>query len=122
MQFCLVAAGKKSGRFEDDVDFEILPWQGPGVAFLQDPNLVIADDDVLVVVTYLAVELAMNRVPFKQMREGARVGEIINRANALHLFLCHGAQDIASNSPETINSVISHKLKFPNCDFRFSIA
>ena len=53
----------------------------------------------------------MDRVPFEQMRERVRVGEIVDRANALDLFLRHGAQDVAPDAPEAVDCVVSHKKK-----------
>ena len=111
MQFSFVAAGKQSRRFEDDINIQLFPWEVCRVAFLQNPNFVAAHDDVLVIVTNLAVEFAVHRVPFKQMRQGMRVSEIIDSENLLDLFLRHCAKDIASDSPETVDCVIGHKRK-----------
>ena len=66
-------------------------------------------DNVLIVVTDLAVEFAMHRVPLEQMRERMRVGEIVDRADFLNVFLRHGPQNIATDAPETVNAVICHR-------------
>ena len=50
------------------------------IAFLQNLNLVAADDDVFLVVADFAIELAVDRVPFEQVRKGMRVGEIVDGA------------------------------------------
>ena len=71
-----------------------------------------AHDDVFVVVTDLAVELAMHGVPFEQMDQRMRICEIVNCADLLDLFLCHGAQHVASDATEAVDSVIWHKLNF----------
>ena len=68
-----------------------------------------ADDDILVVVTDLAVEFAVHRVPFKEMGKRARVSEVVNRANALDLFLRHGAKHVAPNTTEPVDSEICHR-------------
>ena len=68
-------------------------------------------DDVFVVVTDLAVEFAVHRVPFEQMGERMRVGEIVDREDLLDLFLRHGAKDVAPDAPETVDSVIGHRRK-----------
>ncbi len=57
----------------------------------------------------LSVEFAVHRIPLEQMRQGMRVGEIVNRENALDLFLWHGAKDVAPDAPETVDSKISHR-------------
>ena len=46
MQLGFVAAGEKAGRFEHDIHAQILPGQIARIAFLQDPDLVAAHDDV----------------------------------------------------------------------------
>ena len=48
------------------------------IALLQNFDLVTADDDVLLVVTDLAIELPVDRVPFEQVRERVRVGQIVD--------------------------------------------
>src|SRR6266480_5358922 len=63
------------------------------------------------IVTDLAVEFAMHRIPFEQMRQSMRVSEIVDGEDLLDLFLCHGAKDVASDAPETVDCVIGHKRK-----------
>ena len=109
VQFRLVAAGEKSGRFQDDIDAEIFPRQRGRVLLLEDPNLVSAHDDVLVVVADFAVEFSVDRVPLQQMREGVGVGEIVDAFDALDIFLRHGAQDVAPDAAEAVDSIVGHK-------------
>jgi hypothetical protein len=40
-----------------------------------------------------------------------RVSEIVDRENALDLLLRHGAQHVAPDAAETVDSVISHKFE-----------
>ena len=68
-----------------------------------------AHDDVLFVESDFAVEFAMDRVPFEKMRESLCIGQIVDCADALDLFLGHGAQDVASDASEAVDSVISHR-------------
>ena len=65
--------------------------------------------DVLIIVTDLAVELSVHRVPFKQMGERMCVSEIVDRANLLDLFLCHRAKHVAPDTTEPVDSVICHR-------------
>ena len=73
-----------------------------GIALFQDLNLVAADDDVLVVVADLAVEFAVDRIPFQQMGEGMGVGEIVDRANAFDVALRHGAKTLRPMRPKPL--------------------
>ena len=109
MQLSFVAAGKKSGRFQDNIDIESFPREISRIALLQNLNLVAAHDDVFLVVTDFTVELAMDRVPFEEVGKRLRVGQIVNRANALDLFLRHRAQDVAADAPEAVDCVICHR-------------
>jgi hypothetical protein len=43
------------------------------------------------------------------MSQSVRVSEIVDRDNALDLFLRHGAKHVAPDAPETIDSEISHR-------------
>jgi hypothetical protein len=43
------------------------------------------------------------------MRESFGVGEIVDCADVLDLFLRHRAQDVATDASEAVDSVISHK-------------
>src|SRR5713101_5441947 len=45
------------------------------------------------------------------MGQSARVSEIIDGEDLLDLFLRHGAKDVASDAPETVDCVIGHKGK-----------
>ena len=55
---------------------------------------------------------AVHRIPFEEMGQCVRVSEIVNRQNALDLFLWHGAKDIAPDAPETVDSKVSHRKRF----------
>ena len=91
VQVRFVAAGEKSGRFQNDIHPEVLPRQLSRIALFQDFNLMATHDDILVIVANLAVELSMDRVPFQKMRERVRIGEIVDRADAFDILLRHGA-------------------------------
>ena len=43
------------------------------------------------------------------MGQSMRVGQIIDGEDLLDLFLRHGAKDIASDAPETVNCVVGHR-------------
>src|SRR4029434_10464967 len=90
---------------------EFFPWEVRRIAFLEDFNFVTAHDDVLVVVTDFAIEFAMHRIPFKQMGQSMRIREIIDGEDLLDLFLRHGAKDVASDAPKTVDCVVGHKGK-----------
>ena len=109
VQLGFVAAGEEAGRLQDHVHAEIFPGQLGRIALLQNPNLLAAHDDVLVVVTDLAVEFPVNRIPFQKMREGVSVGEIVDRADLRDLVLRHGAQDVAPDAAEAVNAEVCHK-------------
>ena len=109
MQLGFLAAGKKAGRFQDNVHAEIFPGQIPRVAFLQHLNLVAAHDDVLGVVADFAVEFAVDRIPFEKMREGEGVGQVVDGGDAFHIALFHCAQDVATDPAEAVDAIGSHK-------------
>src|SRR2546423_5061730 len=109
MELGFVAAGKKAGRFQNNIHAEIFPWQIPGIAFLQDLNLMAANDDVLRIESDLTVELAVDRVPFQKMRERVRIRQIVDRRDTFDVALFHRAKDVATDSPEAVDTVGSHK-------------
>src|ERR1041385_4225031 len=109
MELGFVAARKKSGRFQNHVHAEIFPRKISGIAFLQDLNFMAANNDVLGIETDLAVELAMDRVPFQKMRQGVGVGEIVDGGDAFDVALVHRAKDVATDSAEAVDAVVSHR-------------
>ena len=111
MQLSLVAAREKAGRLEHNVDLQFLPRQVRRVALFQDCNLVPAHDDVFLVIADLAVEFPVDRVPFEQVGKRFCVGEIVDCAHSLHLFLRHGAEHVAPDPAEAIDCVVSHRKK-----------
>ena len=68
-----------------------------------------ADDDVLRVVSDLAIETAVDAVPFQEVREGFGVREIIDGGDLFDLRLAHGAQDVAPDAAEAIDSDSWHE-------------
>ena len=58
----------------------------------------------------------MDRVPFEEMSESFSVGEIIDCADVLDLFLRHRPQDVATDASEAIDSIISHKQEGLNLE------
>jgi hypothetical protein len=70
---------------------------------------VAPDNDVLVIVTDLAVEFAVHGIPFEQMGQCVGVSKIVYRANALDLFLLHRAKNVAPDATESVDSVICHR-------------
>ena len=87
MQLGLIPTGEQAGRFEHYIDIQFFPREIRWITILQNLNFVTAHDDIFVVVPNLSVEFAVHRVPFEQMCQGMRVGEIVHRPNTLHLFL-----------------------------------
>ena len=69
-----------------------------------------AHDDVLLVVADLAVEAAMHAVPLKQVGEGLGVSQVVDGGEVFDLGLAHGAQDIASDAAESVDSEFRHGL------------
>ena len=116
VQFRFVAAGKEAGGFQHHIRAEIFPRQIAWVAFLENPNFVAADDDVLRVVADLAVEFAMDRIPLEQMRKSVRVGEVVDGGDAFDVALLHRAQDVASDSAEAVDAVICHRKRWLSWD------
>src|SRR5262249_51973913 len=74
MQLRLFPTREKTGRLEDNFDTEILPRQLCRITLLQHAYLVAADDDVLLVVTDLAIELPMNRIPLEEVSQRVCIG------------------------------------------------
>ena len=109
MQLRFVAAGEKTGRFQDDIHAQIFPGQIGRIAFFQDFNLVAAHDDVFGVVADLAVEFAVDGVPLQQVREGVGVGQVVDGDDAFDVALLHRAQDVAPDAAEAVDAVICHR-------------
>jgi len=106
MQLGLVTAGEKPSRFKHDIDVQFFPREVRWIAFPWDFNFVTAPICSRRR-TDLAVELAVHRIPFEQMRQSMRVSEIVDGEDLLDLFLRHGAKDVASDAPETVDCVIA---------------
>ncbi len=68
-----------------------------------------ANDDVFRIEADLAVELAVDRVPFQKMRERVRVGQVVDGSDVFDIALVHCAKDVATDSAEAVDTVGSHK-------------
>ena len=69
-----------------------------------------AHDDVLRVVADLAVETTVRAVPFEQVGQGRGVRQVVDGRNLLDLGLAHGAQDVASDATEAVDSEFWHSV------------
>src|SRR5262249_23833424 len=111
MQLGLVSTREQARGFEHYIDVQFFPREVRWIAILQNPDFVAPNDDIFVIVTNHSVEFTMYRIPFEEMGERVRVGEVVHRDNTLNLRLWHGTKDIASDAPETVDSKISHRKK-----------
>ena len=70
----LGSVGKESGGFDDDIDTLRIPRDHSWVALGKYGDLFAVDRNVFVVMTDLAIEVAIGRVIFEQMSIGLGVG------------------------------------------------
>ena len=63
MDLGLVAGGEEAGGLEDDFGAELAPGQIGRIALLEDADFLAVDDDVLVVVSDIALEGGHGRSP-----------------------------------------------------------
>ena len=106
----VVALGEEAGRFEDDVDAEVLPGQLGRVAHREHLELVAVDRDGVFSRFDLRVQVAEHRVVLEQVRQRRRVGEIVHRDEIDVLVAERGAHDVAADAAEAIDANLhSHR-------------
>ena len=99
-----VAIGEEAGRFEDDVDAEILPRQLRRIADRQHLELVAADRDRVVFRRDVRVQIAEHRVVFEKMRERLGAGEIVDGDEVDVLVAERRAHDVPADAAEPVDT------------------
>ena len=102
---------KEAGGFANDIHAEAAPRQRGGVALLEDFDRMPPDDDVLLVVPDFAVETPVDAVPFEQVGEGLGVGQVVDGGDVFDLGLAHGAENVAPDAAEAVDSEFWHILE-----------
>src|SRR5258706_2613205 len=98
--------GEAPGRFEDDVDAQVLPRESSWILLRENLDLVTVDDDRILARLDISLISAVYRVVFEQVRQGLGIGEVIYRheiqiGDALNLG---GSNDLTPNPSETVDA------------------
>ena len=110
----LLAVGEQARGLEHDVDAEVLPRQLAGVADRQHLEAVAADGDGVARGLHVLRQVAENRVVLEQVRQGLRVREVVDRHEIEFLLAEGGAQDVAADPPEPVDTDFqTHELSPP---------
>jgi hypothetical protein len=99
------AVAEASGRFEDDVDPELVPGQGLGVRFGQEPQERAVDLDALVAHLDVAGEPAVDRVALQQLGHLLGGCEVVGGDDLDgRALLTHGAHEAAADPTEAVDA------------------
>ena len=113
---CNMCAGKfvgkeKSGRFDNDIGTDFVPFKVCGFFFRGKADFVSVYNHRISVDFYIAFKLTVYGIVFKHIRKIIGIEQVVNTDN-LNIFckiLYGGAEDHASDAAETVNSYFNHK-------------
>src|SRR5271165_2563048 len=104
VESCVVAAAELTGGFDHDVHAEVAPPDRSGLARAERSYGLAIDDDRVLIVRDVGCESAKGRVKGQQMRERARVGDVVD-GDDLEVVVLQAAPDERSPDPaEAIDS------------------
>src|ERR1043166_2069894 len=105
----LVPARETARRFHHDLHAEVAPWDVVRIGRRKDAQRFAVDGDAVRRMADRVRNRVMHRVVLQQIRERSRVGEIVDgdEFDAGTAFE-RGAQHVASDAPETIDSNPDH--------------
>ena len=105
----LVLRGEAARRLDHDLHAEVAPRDLGGIGDGEDAQLLAVDGDAVVGVLDVVRDRAMHRVVLQQIRERRGVGEIVDGDEFdVELSLERGADHVASDAPETVDSNLDH--------------
>ena len=98
--------GEQTGRFNDDVNAEVTPFDGGGVGFLENLDLLAIDDETVISNFHCAVEATISRIVFQQVRHGLRITNVVERDHFqfIRIHIANGFQHLASDSSKSVNT------------------
>ncbi len=101
-----VAVGEPSRGLEHHVHSQVLPRQLRRILLRQHLHFVAIDDDGALGGLDIAIEAAMHRIVFQQVRQGLRIGEVVH-CHEVQLsptqLLCR-PDHVSTDAPEPIDS------------------
>src|ERR1700688_3507108 len=113
MQRRLVARGEKSRRFDDHLHAELAPWQLAGIALREDRQLLAVEEDMAAFGFDFMLEDAVDRIVFEQMREGRRVGDIVDGDDFDFFLSQRRAEEHPADSAESVNPNLYRHRSIP---------
>ena len=98
------ALGEPAGRFEDDVDADILPRQQRRILLREDLELIAADLDRVAGRAHRHRQVAEHRVVLQQVRQRRRVGDVVDGDDVDVVMRERRAQDVAADPSEPVDA------------------
>ena len=100
----ILSFGKSAGRFHHDLRAHGLPIQLGRVLFGKDADLAAINADAVALDFNIIAQIAKDGVILEQVRQGTRIGEIVDRHELQIVVLKRGTQNIASDAAKTVYS------------------
>jgi hypothetical protein len=101
----LGGVGEEAGGLHHDVDTEVAPLQGGGVALREGSDLGAVDDDRALRGGHVRVEPTEDRVVLEQVRERGVVGEVVDPDDLdVGAARPHGAEEVAADPAESVDA------------------
>src|SRR5580658_3129996 len=96
--------GKPPRRFDDDLSSDRVPGQGSGIFLFKNLDGLAVDRNTVGAGGDLVRKVAEDRIVLEQVGQSLGIGEIVHRDEVEVLVGQCGAQDVASNTSESINA------------------
>ncbi len=104
--------GKVAGRFDDNLRAHIGPGQLGGVALGPHLDLLAVDRDEVLAGLDLVGQVAQDRVVLEQVSQRRRAGQVVDGDKIDFLVAKRGAQNVASNAAEAVDSNLYCHVSF----------
>ena len=105
MCFCGVGAlGEQAGGLHHDLRADRSPVDFGGIFHLEHFEALAVHGDGIVGVRHLVGQVAEDGIVFQQIREGLRVGDVVDRDDFDRRIAQRGAHDIPSDAAKSVDS------------------
>src|SRR6185312_13501949 len=103
---CVGRVGEPAGRFENDIDTELAPWQRGGVALGENLHIVSVDAECSLAVGDVAIERAVDGIVLEEVRQRLCVSEVIDsdEVDVCHSLFKGGADYLPSDSSKAVDA------------------
>src|SRR3989442_4720803 len=103
----ILCVRKEAGGLDHNLGTQGRPVDFSRVFHLEHADWTVVHLNAVLAVSHFRVQNAQNRIVFQQVRQGLRVGDVINGDELYPRVVQRGAEDVAPNTPKPVDPYLN---------------